>query len=267
MFGRVIVNKPELKFKEFDTYRAHYCGLCKSLKKEGILCALSLNFDITFLSLLLNSLYEPDTKEEKCRCICHLCKKHTELSDQYNTYASHMTIILSYYKCIDDFKDDKNIVKYLYSLYLKPKVSKIEKLYPKKCENIKSYLRELTLKETDASLEECANLFGKLLGEIFTPKEDLWYDILYSLGFHLGKFIYIADAYEDIAADIKHNRPNPLKSLYQSPDFHRECGIILNMMAAELAREFEKLPLERNVNILRNIIYAGIWHNLEGDKK
>ena len=39
MFGYVIVNKQELKFREFDCYQSYYCGLCQCLKEEyGKMC-------------------------------------------------------------------------------------------------------------------------------------------------------------------------------------------------------------------------------------
>ena len=35
MYGYVIVNKPELKFKEYDRYRSYYCGLCDILREQS----------------------------------------------------------------------------------------------------------------------------------------------------------------------------------------------------------------------------------------
>lgn len=59
MFGYIIVNKPEMKFREFDVYRSYYCGLCKSLKERyGVRGQMTLSYDMTFLSLLLSSLYD-----------------------------------------------------------------------------------------------------------------------------------------------------------------------------------------------------------------
>lgn len=259
MFGRVIPLKSELKFREFDVYRAHYCGICHSLKKHGFLSSMCLNYDMTFLALLLNSLYDSENVCRSTRCVCHPCKKHKEICDRYSPYVSDMTILLAYYKCLDDWSDDRNILKLTYGIYLKSKVKKIEATYPEKCENIKTFLKELSEKEKCASLEECANLFGNILGEVFTPENDMWRDSLFLIGFYLGKFIYIFDAYEDIEDDIKKNRFNPLKDMYSMPDFDRECEIILNMMASECAIEFEKLPLVDNIEILRNILYSGIW--------
>lgn len=268
MYGFVIINKPELKFREYDEYRSFYCGLCGTLRHDyGYLSAMCLSYDMTFLSILLNSLYEPESEKKSCRCACHMCKKHTEKSDKYSHYVAQMSLLTAYYKCLDDFHDDKNIIKYIYSLYLKRKIKKIEKAYPEKVKTVRESLSALSVAERSNNLEECANLFGNITGEIFTPENDLWYDTLYSFGFYLGKFIYIADAYTDIETDIEKNRHNPLKAMYSAPDFEKECEIILNMMAAEAANEFEKLPLIANVELLRNIIYSGIWTKCRNRKE
>ena len=59
MFGYIVVNKPELRIREFYQYRAYYCGLCKALQKKcGIRGQISLNYDMTFLAMLLSCLYD-----------------------------------------------------------------------------------------------------------------------------------------------------------------------------------------------------------------
>ena len=70
MYGYVVVNKPELKIKEYDVYRSYYCGLCDELKERyGVNGQLSISYDMTFLMLLLTGLYEPDTRKYEARCI------------------------------------------------------------------------------------------------------------------------------------------------------------------------------------------------------
>lgn len=267
MYGRIIVNQSELKFREFDVYRSYYCGLCRSLGKSGRLKSMCLTYDLTFLSMLLNSLYETETSVCKKRCICHVCKKHSETMHKYSSYVADMSILLAYYKCLDDFHDDKNFIRLLYSFYLKPTVKKIEQRYTTKCNLIRNLLSQLSLIEKSDSIDEAANIFGNITSIIFTPEDDIWHDTLSSFGFYLGKFIYIADAYEDIDSDLKKNRPNPFKKMYQSPNFDSECKTILNMYAASAADEFEKLPIIENAEILRNVIYSGIWQKIEGVKE
>ena len=64
MFGYVVLNKPEIKFKDFDMYRSFYCGLCRELRERyGISGQITLSYDMTFVILLLSALYEPPTRD------------------------------------------------------------------------------------------------------------------------------------------------------------------------------------------------------------
>ena len=68
MFGYIIVNKPEMKFREFDVYHGYYCGLCKKLKQHyGKFGQITLSYDMTFVLMVLTSLYEPETTRSKER--------------------------------------------------------------------------------------------------------------------------------------------------------------------------------------------------------
>ena len=72
MYGYVVMNKPELKIREYDEYRAYYCGLCKALKHAaGKRGQIALSYDMTFLALLLSALYEPETEKIQERCMIH----------------------------------------------------------------------------------------------------------------------------------------------------------------------------------------------------
>ena len=101
------------------------------------------------------------------------------------------------------------------------------------------------------------------MGEIMTPRNDEWQDNLRTMGIYLGKFIYLLDAYEDVEEDIKEGRYNPLKKRFDDPDFEEEMKTILTMIMAGCCKEFEKLPIIENVEILRNILYSGVWYRYE----
>ena len=120
MFGYVVVNKPELKFREFDVYRAYYCGLCHSLsKRHGLSGQLTLSYDMTFLVILLSSLYEPEHSVTSKRCIVHPIKRQNIISSEFTDYVADMNVILSYFKCLDDWHDDRSVLKLAYSKLLK----------------------------------------------------------------------------------------------------------------------------------------------------
>ena len=108
MFGYVNINKPELKIKDFERYHSYYCGLCRTLKKRhGRSGQITLTYDMTFLIILLTSLYEPETVVEKHGCVIHPVKKHTMRMNEVTAYASDMNIALSYHHFRDDWMDEK----------------------------------------------------------------------------------------------------------------------------------------------------------------
>ena len=112
-------------------------------------------------------------------------------------------------------------------------------------------------------LDYMAGNFGKIMGELFVYRDDEWKDVLYRTGFFLGKFIYLMDAYEDLEEDRKKGAYNPLLPLADRSDFDAWCGQILTMMMSECARSFEVLPIVQDADILRNILYAGVWNRFE----
>ena len=67
------------------------------------------------------------------------------------------------------------------------------------------------------------------------------------------------DAYEDIESDIKKNTYNPFKDIFQKEEFEEMAGEVLLMMMAECSKSFERLPIVENTQILRNILYSGVW--------
>lgn len=270
MFGYVNVNKPELKMKDFYKYKAYYCGLCKTLKqKYGFLGQITLSYDMTFLVILLTSLYESETTKEADRCIVHPVKKHDTLRNEITDYVADMNIVLTYYHLIDDWEDEKSIAGLTGSAALKRYFKKINKQYPRQCDKIRENLYRLKEceKNNETNIDIVSRCFGELMSEIFVYRQDMWEESLRKAGFFLGKFIYILDAYDDIEKDIKHNSYNPLIDIYHEPDYNEKCRTMLTMMMAEAAGEFEKLPCLLDADILRNILYEGVWTKFENINK
>ena len=270
MFGYVVINKQELKFKEFDVYQSYYCGLCQTLKeKYGWKGQISLNFDMTFLALLLSGVYEPKTDMVESRCAIHPLRKRMKATNECIDYAAMMTIVLSYYKCEDDWKDEKKIIQRSYRQMLKKSFLKIKKKYPDKLAIIEKELQNIHTYEENhhENIDEVASCFGRALAEIWTYQKDIFYDDLYQMGFYLGKFIYLMDAYDDIEKDIKKNSYNPFINQFLKSDFDDISYHMLEMMISQAALAFENLPIIENVEIMRNILYSGVWTKYEIRKK
>ena len=151
MFGYIIVNKQEMKFKEFDLYKSYYCGFCQELRRRyGKSGQLTLSYDLTFLILLLTSLYEPETAEEHCRCIAHPFEKHPTRVNEFTGYAADMNLLLSYYKCEDDWHDEHKVTRKVFSDVLKRKVRRIREKYPKKAELVQDRLNRMNARRQTA---------------------------------------------------------------------------------------------------------------------
>ncbi|MFI3213139.1 MAG: DUF5685 family protein [Eubacteriales bacterium] len=281
MFGYISIDKPELKIKDYIMYRSYYCGLCKSLKeKYGKLGQLTLSYDMTFLVILLSGLYEPDTDYMESRCIAHPFEKHPMRQNEVSDYVAAMNLILTYHKCLDDWIDERKSTKKVFAILLQSSNKKVNEFYQEKAKNVSRLLEEIHVveKAQDKNIDVASGLFGEVMSELFSYRSDEWENSLRKIGFYLGKYIYLLDAYEDMEKDSKTKNYNVFLLTMEERenvafnhkiDFKIDenlenfCYNVLHMMMAECAREFEKLPILENVDILRNILYAGVWYRYE----
>lgn len=262
MFGYITVDPAELKGKDFERYRAYYCGVCRDLKTAGGEKARpTLTYDMTFLAILLTALYEGEAEPKPFRCALHPLQKRTAIQNAYTAYAADMNLLLVYHNLMDDWLDDHSAPSLAAARVLRRTYLKKAAAYPRQTTAIRRYLRALhdTEAARDPSIDRAAGETGTLMAEIFVYREDVWADELRALGFYLGKFIYLMDAWDDCEKDAKSGAYNPFFTLALNPDREQEIAQILTMQAAEASRAFEHLPVLQEVDILRNILYAGIW--------
>ncbi len=261
MFGYVTANKPELKMREFGRYKAFYCGLCRRLgKNNGAVSRLTLSYDMTFLILLLSSLYEPEEQQEKHRCLIHPGKKQWMIYNQITDYASDMNVFLSCYHFQDDWEDERSIAGFCGAKVFAGRAKKIARQYPRQAKVIREQLGRLAELEQKGITEPDAisRPFGELMSELFVYQEDAFQDILRSFGFYLGKYIYLLDAFMDLEKDLKKGSFNPFRESADREDFEESVRQMLEGTIRQAVAEFEKLPLEQDLPILRNILYEGV---------
>jgi len=277
MFGYVTAYKPELKMKDFSKYKAYYCGLCKTLQRNyGFKGQMTLSYDMTFLIVLMTSLYECPTTKEENRCVVHPIGKREMLLNEITEYVADINIVLSYYHFVDDWIDERSQAGLAGLRLFRKAYVRIESKYPDKCAVIKNALRRLhnLEKNNETNIDKVAGCFGDLMGELFVYKKDLWEDDLRRTGFYLGKFVYIMDSYDDIEKDIKSGNYNPLKNNYMdirqesiTNEYEISCNTMLTMMMAECTESFERLPCVESIDILRNILYVGVWNKYDKKRK
>lgn len=266
MFGYVQIRKPELKIKDYETYHAFYCGLCDRLRaKYGIAGRITLTYDMTFLIILLSSIYDIKCRHEKKHCIVHPTRKHNILYNNITDYCADINVILSFYQCLDDKKDDASLRGNAGAVLYKKKAYKAAQQHKRQANAIKLSLESLSglEKERKYDIIRTADCFGKLLAEIFVYKEDVFKMYLKDMGYYLGRYIYIMDAYDDLQEDIKNNRYNPFINVYKDRHFEENVREMLFNEISMACGAFEQLPCLDYIDILRNILYAGVWNRYD----
>ena len=180
-----------------------------------------------------------------------------------------MNLILTYYKCMDDWNDEQKLLRLGYAKLLEKNNHRTEVVYQEKAEKIVYYLNQLSRweKEEETDIDKMAGCFGRIMEEIFAYKHDNWEPTLRRMGFYLGKFIYLLDAYEDVEKDAENGNYNPFSGKYIMEGFEEQVRQLLTMMLAEACREFEKLPIIKYADILRNILYSGVWCRFQAVSK
>lgn len=268
MFGYVRINKMDLTFREYEHYKAYYCGLCKYLKRNHTeLSRLTINYDITFLIVLLSSIYQPSAQVFHEKCIVDPVKKKKHIINDITEYAASMNILLTYYKLEDDVNDEGGIKSRLARRTYKKSFKTAYDKYPKKADFIKKCLGELRSLEEDqsSSIDQTSNCFARLLEEIFDYKDDDYRDRLRKVGFNIGKYIYIMDAYEDLDEDLEKGRYNPFTSYKDDREaLKARVDKLIGMTLSRLEEGILDLDIEVNKSIIDNIIYSGVYLRYKG---
>ena len=265
MFGYVRPFRDELKCREFDYYRAAYCGLCRAMRqRHGWLAPMLLNYDFTFLALLLE---ENGEDCPVCRGRCHvnplrklpMCSMSPALA-----LAADESMVLAYWKLRDSAQDDegwKGLAARLLCGLFQSAYRKAAKGCPEFDRTVRDCLAELHELEGEncPSMDRVADTFARLLQGAAPitglPERDRPVSLLL---YHIGRWIYLADARDDLEEDRRTGAYNPLLLRFEG-----ECDDALlattmkhslNMACSALAM----LDLGKRGGILENILYLGL---------
>ena len=280
MFGYVLPEKPELKVREYEMFKAYYCGVCKTIgKKYGQLPRAVLNYDCTFLALLLSSLARSKPVISRERCITHpAAKRNIARKDPAIEYASDMNVLLAYYNLEDKWKDDRSIAAAAGKVMLKNAFKRIRRKYPQKCDIIEDKLKELALLEKTgcSSVDRAAEPFAQIMETVMVQEtltaDEKAREAVRWLGYNLGRWIYILDAYDDLEKDCKKKVYNPFifQYNYQEGDISElkerirpRVEFSLTFTLNEISKAFELLDLKENRGIVENIVYMGMLRKTE----
>lgn len=270
MFGYVLPLHGRLSEEEKKYYKAAYCGLCRSLKVNyGFRSRFLVNYDMTFLYCLLQRT--PEETMERCSCPARpFCKRDCVPNDSVMTYVADLTVLLSWWKLQDGVGDGGLFRKFLCKtalwLYGKP-YRKASKRHEDINDSFRSRLKQLReLEEAKcSSMDRVADTFATLLGDCVPedlPQEEQ--RILKFLLYHVGRYLYLVDALEDLPKDQERENYNPLAYRYQLKDgklSQEDKDSLINSIEASIdlaASALELLSERPNRSVLENIIYDGL---------
>lgn len=265
MFGYIRIQKSELLVRELEAYKSVYCGLCRQMGRDySFLSRFILSYDCTFYAVFLLSLRKSCAGFERKCCRfnplrrCTYCKQ----SDDSISRAAALSIILAYYKLIDDISDSGffkrvgvKIVKPLFSRWRKKAACR----YPELDKLVETMLisQQKAEQNPDCNLDMAADPTAVMLGSVMAleGRDETMKRVLYQTGYGLGRFIYIIDAVDDFDKDMKSGAFNPFKN----------CGnrseVMKNNLSQALAMTFDAYNLIDLVDfkgIIDNVILKGL---------
>lgn len=263
MFGYVNISRGSISDEDKKLYSAYYCGLCKAIGRSSQLFRLTLSNDLTFLAVLLSAVTDDEPVfTDKAHCVVHPVKKHSEVTDsRVLEYAADMNILLVYLKVCDDEIDDGKLSDKLKRMIFSLKAEMIAKKYHNEAEIIRNELSRLAEieKEKSPSADEAADCFAKILEVIFSPVslgfDDETLTVLKWIGYNVGRWIYIIDAYADYEKDKKSKSYNPF--IYGGFDKDEVSDGLYHTLAA-ISNAYELLKVCRNDSLIRNFIFSGL---------
>lgn len=264
MFGYLQIQKSELLVRELDAYKSVYCGLCKQMGKDySFFSRFTLSYDCTFYAMLLMSLDRSCKGFKDGRCTCNPLKKCKFAVSQGDAYkkAAAFSIISVYYKLTDDIADSK-FFKRLFCKIIKPIFSHWRKKAGKKYPEIESLVSQMMKLQYDAehseqgSIDTAAHPTAFMLANLLSldAKNDAQKRVLYEFGYHMGRWIYLMDAADDIQKDAKSGNYNPF--ITDDGNNILSAEKITSVLNQSLARAYEAY------NLIDIIDFKGILDNM-----
>lgn len=271
MFGYIKPNIGELKVSDYELYKATYCGLCRAMGKHtGCVSKMTLSYDFAFFALLRMAMEKAKGEVKMRRCPLHPFKKKPMLEiNGALEYSAKASVLLTRIKLEDNVKDSHGFSRFLaktatlVSVFFKKTDKKLLPL----AEKIRACFDELLELEAQGcdSIDMVASTSGELIGHVAAfgfEGEDA--NTAYEIGFHLGKWVYVVDACDDLCRDVKKGAYNVLKLAFGEclSDFDKE--LLRNAMMLELeamSKCVEKIDFSshRDVEgIIKNVVFDGL---------
>lgn len=277
MFGYIKPYKPEMKIKEFETFKAVYCGLCKQLSHVfGPFSSLTLSYDFTFIAILALGMSSGCTGFKACRCVANpLKKKNCMLPSDDLTFCASSAMLMIYYKVLDNLSDESFISKIPFFIVL-PFVSHARKKAAGLYGDIDTIIADAMKKQSELEATDCCSIDRAadptatalaLICERLSDDEKQK-RILNRFGYLIGRYVYFADAADDLAEDLASKSYNPFLNRFEGEgkaleEIKEYAKGVLNLTIGEIPPAYELLKIYRYKEILDNIIYLGLHNEMD----
>ncbi len=272
MFGYIKPHSPELLVREDTYYRGIYCGLCRAMGRcTGCASRLTLSYDFTALALIRLAVTAEPVAFKPRRCAAHpLTKRSVAEPCAALDYCARTAAILGYHKLRDDIDDEQGAKRLRARLALpalaamRKKAHRDETLAPLDGE-IEAALAALHVLETanTPSVDRPADAFGRLMRALASHGLDgIEARVAGDIGHHLGRWLYVIDAIDDYADDVRLGRYNPIAAARGGEPLTDEVrstyrdALTAELMGLESALDLLDLDANRNNGgVLRNLLY------------
>ncbi|MCL2741174.1 MAG: DUF5685 family protein [Oscillospiraceae bacterium] len=277
MYGYVLPDKPDLRVRELETYKAYYCGVCRCIgRRHGHTARFALSYDCVFLGALLSSLAEGEPRMERFRCMAHPCgRRGASMTDAAVEYAADLSVALMRRKALDDWRDERSPAALLGSRRLRGPSGRVSERYPEMARRVAESIGRLADLERAGcgQLDQPADAFGKALeqallqGAATVGAMDGEREALGWMGYNIGRWVYSIDAYDDMREDHRKGRYNPwlagravdgpgLEGYAES--VRGRAGESLLLALAEASKAYGFLRVRRNGGLLENVLFLGM---------
>ncbi len=273
MFGYIKVDQANLLGKEYEAYKGVYCGLCKQLGRDySIFARFILSYDCTFYAVLALDLAETPPCYQQGRCRFNPFKKcsYAETQTSALRLAAALSVLCAYYKLLDDLADSPWYKRMLFRLiqpFFASWRKKAAKNYPELDAAVFEMLtaqfeaekdRSCVLDQAAAPTAEMLRKACELLPAQLVLRKDLEPErtrrIIGTMGYFLGRWVYLIDAADDYEKDVRRHNFNPfLLSEHPEDELAQYMEQTLNNALSEALLSYGLLETGRFDPIIRNV--------------
>ena len=274
MFGYIKVDRANLLGKEYDAYKGVYCALCKQLGRDySVFARFILSYDCTFYAVIALDLAETPPCYKEGRCRFNPLKKclYAQSDTKALSLAAALSVVSAYYKLIDNIIDKPWYKRVVYRLiqpvFLRWR-RKAAKRYPEIDVSVKKMLDDQLAAEADPGcvLDMAAEPTARMLSEMcalltdYIPlrkplEKERTRRIVSSVGYFMGRWIYLADAANDYFSDKRSGGFNPfLLPSAPSDDLPGHIKASLNHALSEALLSYGLLDKGRYDGIIMNVM-------------